>query len=48
MPGLLALALCSVAFWAGRISLTGMLLPEPSGPVINTASVRASAEEVRD
>ncbi|PNW85285.1 hypothetical protein CHLRE_03g179500v5 [Chlamydomonas reinhardtii] len=38
VPGLLALALCSVAFWAGRISLTGMLLPEPSGPVINTAS----------
>ncbi|KAG2442630.1 hypothetical protein HXX76_002715 [Chlamydomonas incerta] len=38
IPGLLALALCSVAFWAGRISLTGMLLPEPSGPVINTAS----------
>ncbi|KAG2450234.1 hypothetical protein HYH02_000331 [Chlamydomonas schloesseri] len=38
IPGLLALALCSVAFWAGRISLTGMLLPEPSGPVVNTAS----------
>ncbi|GLC44388.1 hypothetical protein PLESTB_000475000 [Pleodorina starrii] len=35
VPGLLALALCSVAFWFGRISLTTSMLPEPAGPVLN-------------
>ncbi len=41
VPGLLTLALCSVAFWFGRISLTTDMLPEPSGPVLDTKLVRA-------
>ncbi|KXZ56833.1 hypothetical protein GPECTOR_1g751 [Gonium pectorale] len=35
VPGLLAVALCSAAFWFGRVSISTSLLPEPAGPIIN-------------
>ncbi|PNH05867.1 hypothetical protein TSOC_007849, partial [Tetrabaena socialis] len=45
IPGLFALVLCSLAFWAGRFSLTGELLPEPSlsGPLANPALVASGS-----
>ncbi|KAG2499970.1 hypothetical protein HYH03_002255 [Edaphochlamys debaryana] len=50
VPGLMVLALCSAAFWFGRVSFSTSLLPEanPSGPVLvgaRTSTQRRTLQE---